>query len=77
MNLISLKINEPPIFRPIVSIPCLDKNKEIDYSSNIKVSSEQTVNELQEKNFTWPDIDKNYIETFLNYLKDKDFFKGE
>lgn len=55
----------------------LNKDKEIDYSSNIKVASDKTVKELDKHNFSWPNIDKEYIETFLNYLKYKDFFKGE
>ncbi|MBQ8044142.1 MAG: amino acid adenylation domain-containing protein [Clostridia bacterium] len=55
----------------------LDDNKELDYSSNVKVSCDNTVSILRKLGFTWNTIDEIYLRTFFNYLKDKNFFKGE
>ena len=55
----------------------LGDNKELDYSSNVKVSCDNTVSILRKLGFTWNTIDEIYLRTFFNYLKDKNFFKGE
>lgn len=55
----------------------LDENKELDYSSNVKVDCEKTIKDLKKLDFNWNIIDELYLNKFFNYLRNKNFFKGE
>jgi len=55
----------------------LDENKELDYSSNVKVACEKTIKDLKKLDFNWNIIDELYLNKFFNYLRNKNFFKGE
>ena len=48
----------------------LNEKKELIYESNIKIKSEFSKNFLKMLDFEWPEIDKKYIERYLNYLID-------
>lgn len=47
----------------------LDANKEMNYSSNIKVVEDITLNILKEEKFVWKNIDKKYLTMFFKELK--------
>ncbi|MDF2865617.1 MAG: non-ribosomal peptide synthetase [Clostridia bacterium] len=51
----------------------LNKNKELEYKTNIKVLSTFTKDFLKELNFEWPNIDVNYILKYIEYLKEVKF----
>ena len=47
----------------------LDTNKEINYSSNIRVEEDYTLRILKEEKFMWKNIDEKYLEMFFKKLK--------
>jgi surfactin family lipopeptide synthetase B len=47
----------------------LNKNKELEYQSNIIVKSDFTINVLLKLKFKWPKIDSKYIKKYINYLR--------
>ena len=49
----------------------IDSNYNIQYSSEIPTISEFTKYFLYKFGFTWPEIDKNYIEKYINYMKEQ------
>ena len=55
----------------------VNKNKELEYVSNITVKSEFTIKTLEKLGFKWPVIDKEYITKYLNYLFDIGFLTKE
>ena len=50
-----------------------DTNKKLSYSSNIKISNKITNMIFEKDKFIWPEIDKMYIEKYLNYLQEIKF----
>ncbi len=46
----------------------LNKNKELIYKSHIKINNDISNTFLKNINYTWPKIDKNYINNLLNIL---------
>lgn len=47
----------------------LDKNKNLIYTSNIRLNSDFTEAYLNKIGFFWPDINKDYIIRYMNYFK--------
>lgn len=47
----------------------LDTNKELDYSSNVRVSQDNTLRILDMSNFTWKEIDEKYLRMFFEKLE--------
>ena len=47
----------------------IDANYKIQYSSEIPTISEFSKYFLYKFGFTWPEIDENYIEKYINYIK--------
>ena len=45
-----------------------DKDKKLQYESEIKVKSDFTTMYLEDIGFTWPKLDENYLTKFLNYF---------
>lgn len=46
-----------------------DTNKKLVYDSNVKLNDDFTTEFLAKISFTWPEIDKEYIFKYLDYLK--------
>lgn len=55
----------------------MDKNKRLQYESNIKVKCDFTNKYLEKLGFNWPSIDEKYIKIFFDYLFKKNFFGEE
>lgn len=51
----------------------INKNRELEYRSNIKVNSNFTKEILNKLDFKWPDIDSEYILKYIKYLKEVKF----
>ena len=51
----------------------LDNNKNLIYTSNIKLNCNFTEKYLNKIGFKWKKIDKNYIIKYINYLKHINF----
>ena len=49
----------------------IDANYKIQYSSEIPTISEFSKYFLYKFGFTWPEIDENYIEKYINYIKEQ------
>ena len=47
----------------------LNKDKELIYTSNIRLNSKFSENYLKNIGFHWKKIDKNYIIKYMNYFK--------
>ena len=47
----------------------LSPKNELDYKSNIKITSDFTKAFLYHNDFTWPTIDNNYLKKYIQYLK--------
>lgn len=55
----------------------VNKNKELEYRSNITVKSDFTINVLKDLGFEWLNIDEKYIKMYLDYLFDIGFLTKE
>ncbi len=55
----------------------INKNNELEYSTNIIVKSDFTINILHDLGFNWPTIDEEYVVKYLKYLFDVGFLKME
>ena len=55
----------------------VNKNKELEYVSNIIVKSDFTIKVLEKLGFKWPKITKDYINKYLGYLFDIGFLTKE
>lgn len=55
----------------------MDENKKLQYESNIKVNADFTNQYLSKLGFDWPNINKEYIKKFFDYLFNKNFFRKE
>ena len=53
----------------------INKNKEIEYKPNTIVKSDFTIECLKRLGFEWPEIDKDYIKKYIEYLYSIDFLK--
>ena len=51
----------------------LDKNKNLVYTSRIRLSCDFTEKYLENIGFSWKPIDKNYLIKYINYFKSVDF----
>ena len=49
----------------------IDANYKIQYFSEIPTISEFSKYFLYKFGFTWPEIDENYIEKYINYIKEQ------
>ncbi|NJD04771.1 MAG: amino acid adenylation domain-containing protein [Ruminiclostridium sp.] len=48
--------------------------KQLDYKTSVIIKSDKTVEYLKQLGFKWPEIDKGYIGSIIDYLKRIDFF---
>ena len=55
----------------------INKNKEVEYKSNIKVLSDFTIEVLKKLGFDWPEVKDEYIKKYINYLYDIKFLSRE
>ena len=55
----------------------LNKDKKLQYESNIKIDAEFTNRYLRKIGFEWPEIEEEYIKKFFDYLFSIDFFRKE
>ena len=51
----------------------LDKNKQLVYTSRIKLDCDFTEKYLSHIGFHWKDIDKNYLIKYINYFRKINF----
>ena len=51
----------------------IDKDGSLRYNNNIIIKSEFTKKILKELNFQWPNIDKEYLKKYIQYLIDIKF----
>ena len=54
----------------------VNKNKELEYVSNITIKSDFTIKVLKDLGFEWLNIDEKYIKMYLDYLFDIGFLKN-
>ena len=48
----------------------IDANKKLIYESNIKINSDFSIALLDKLDFSWPNIDENYVKKYITYLFD-------
>lgn len=52
-----------------------DKEKKLVYDSNVTLNNDFTNEVLKKINFTWPNINSEYLEKYFNYLKNIGYIK--
>lgn len=72
-NIVKELINKNDVLKLKGIVNDLDDNNDLAYTSNIKITSDITVNYLKKIGFKWPYINENYVKKYLNYLKNIGF----
>lgn len=55
----------------------INAENSLDYSTNVEIKSDNTIKYLNSIGFEWKKIDKEYIQKYIEYLKDVNFLNKE